>query len=281
MVTLATILRWHRRLVARHWTYPHTSPRPAAPGGRASCTDPPPRSRESDVGLSAHPRRDPLRPRRSRGALHRLVNPCARGSITVPLVRGCRGASSSTRRPNTSSRAISSPSTPSGSAASTSLFFIEHDTRRVHLAGITAHPSGPWATQQARNIIDHIAQREYFRFLIRDRDTKFVAVFDTVFASEHIETLRTPSACRSRTLTRNAGSAPCDANASTASSSSDLVTSSESSTPTWRTTTSTDPTDHSSSGRRSPAHATPCIPEPAYNAFQTPGGLINEYRHAA
>jgi transposase InsO family protein len=71
------------------------------------------------------------------------------------------------------------------------LFFLEHDTRQIHLAGITANPNGPWVTQQARNIIDHFSGRD-FRFLIRDRDTKFVAAFDTVFASEHIESLRTP-----------------------------------------------------------------------------------------
>jgi putative transposase len=71
------------------------------------------------------------------------------------------------------------------------LFFIELDTRRVHLAGITAHPSGPWVTQQARNIIDQFCGHDT-RFLLRDRDTKFTAAFDTVFRSEHIEPLRTP-----------------------------------------------------------------------------------------
>jgi putative transposase len=71
------------------------------------------------------------------------------------------------------------------------LFFIELDTRQVHLAGITTHPSGPWVTQQARNIIDQFTERD-LKFLIRDRDTKYTTAFDTVFASEHIESLRTP-----------------------------------------------------------------------------------------
>ena len=63
----------------------------------------------------------------------------------------------------------------------------------MHLAGITAHPTGAWVTQQARNLLmnlDEHARR--FRFLIRDRDTKFTAAFDTVFAAAGIEVLKIP-----------------------------------------------------------------------------------------
>ncbi|MEO8290136.1 MAG: hypothetical protein ABI649_03970, partial [Gaiellaceae bacterium] len=72
------------------------------------------------------------------------------------------------------------------------LFFIELQSRRVYLAGVTANPDGRWAAQQARNLF--LAREDPtapWRFLIHDRDAKFGGGFDDVFRSEGIEIIRT------------------------------------------------------------------------------------------
>jgi putative transposase len=72
------------------------------------------------------------------------------------------------------------------------LVFIEHGSRRMHLGGVTAHPTGDWTVQQARNLALTLGERfERIRFLIRDRGSNFTASFDAVFQAAGIRIVRT------------------------------------------------------------------------------------------
>ena len=73
------------------------------------------------------------------------------------------------------------------------LFVIEVGSRYVHIPGITAHPDGPWTTQQIRNLLMDPGDRAAdFRFLVRDRAGQFTASFDAVLAGAGIEAVKIP-----------------------------------------------------------------------------------------
>ena len=73
------------------------------------------------------------------------------------------------------------------------LIAVEHGSRRVHLVGVSAHPTGAWTTQAARNLMTDLADRvSATKFLLRDRDSRFTRAFDAVFAADDIRILTSP-----------------------------------------------------------------------------------------
>jgi putative transposase len=192
LVSPRTLLRWHQQLVARRWTSTHRRP------GRPP-TAPPIRTL---VLRMAHenPR---WGYRRIQGELVRLGHTVA--ASTVWKILKDAGLDPAPRRAGPTWRQFLAAQAHAILAIDFAhvdtvllrrlyiLVVIEHDRRRVHLAGITAHPTGDWVTQQARNLLMDLGEHATrFRFLIRDRDSKFTAAFDTVFTGADIGIIRTP-----------------------------------------------------------------------------------------
>jgi transposase InsO family protein len=193
LVTPATLLRWHRDLVRRSWTYPQ-------------------RGRSAINALDGEVVALVLRLAREnpRWGYLRIVGECRKLGVTVSatsvrnVLRRHRLKPAPRRSGPSWSEFLRAQAT--GTLACDFfhvdtvmlrrvyvLFFIDMQRRKVFVAGVTAHPIGPWVTQQARNLVATLEdQGRALRFLVRDRDSKFVGPFDEALRSVGARVIKTP-----------------------------------------------------------------------------------------
>jgi transposase len=189
--TPGTLLAWHRRLIARKWDYSVRRGRTGRPPTAAAL-------KKLVLRLAGENPR--WGHRRIQGELARLGHPIAHS--TVWQILHAAGLDPAPRRTGPSWREFLTAQAEGIIAADFfhldtvtgrrlhTLAFLEHGTRRLHITGVTAHPTAQWATQQARNLTDQLGTRAgSLRFVLRDRDTKYTDSFDAVFEAEEIQVL--------------------------------------------------------------------------------------------
>jgi len=193
LVTPATLLRWHRELVRRHWAFPRTEK--VAP----NALDP------DTVALVLRFARE--NPRwgylRIGGELKKLGVMVSATSVRN-ILRRHRLKPSPRRSGPTWAEFLRAQASASLSCDFFHvdtitlrrlyvLFFIDLERRKVFLAGVTEHPIGSWVTQQARNLVMMLEDEgRTVKFVIRDRDTKFVGPFDEILSSIGTRVITTP-----------------------------------------------------------------------------------------
>jgi putative transposase len=194
-ITPATLVVWHRRLVSRKWNYT----------ARRRSGRPPTTAAIKKLVIRMAAENPTWGHRRVQGELIRLGHRIA--ASTVWQILHDAGIDPAPRRSGPSWRQFLTTQAKAVLAVDFvhvdtvllrrlyALIAVEHGSRRTHLLGVTAHPTGAWTTQAARNLLMDLADRAHtIKFLLRDRDSRFSGAFDAVFAADGIQILTSPPA---------------------------------------------------------------------------------------